>query len=135
MDKTSPSKCTFSDFRLLAWKLTKFLTSFFETTSQFFFKFCFTLQCYDAQFLWNFVTETLYALDKKRPSKYSFSDFWVFSWKFNQFLTPLLKPQDQSFASPFSVMKDNSSLFLWLKPWIIWTKRAHQKEIFRLLNG
>ena len=30
MDKRSPSKCKFPDFRLLAWKLTKFLKSFFK---------------------------------------------------------------------------------------------------------
>ena len=40
-----------------------------------------------------------------------------------------------SFASLFSVMKDNSSVFLSLKPCILWTKRAYQKEIFRLLSG
>ena len=30
LDKMSSSKCTFSDLRLLAWKLTKFLMSFFK---------------------------------------------------------------------------------------------------------
>ena len=40
-----------------------------------------------------------------------------------------------NFASLFNVMKDNSSVFLWLKPCILWTKRAYRKEIFRLLNG
>ena len=31
-------------------------------------------------------------------------------------------------------MKDNSSVFLYLKPCILWTKRTHRKEIFRLLS-
>ena len=39
------------------------------------------------------------------------------------------------FASLFNVMKDNSSVFLLLKHCILWTKRAHQKRIFRLLSG
>ena len=32
-------------------------------------------------------------------------------------------------------MKDNSSVFFQLKPCIPWTKRAHWKEVFELLNG
>ena len=32
-------------------------------------------------------------------------------------------------------MKDNSSVFLQLKPCILWTKKAHRKEIFRILSG
>ena len=40
-----------------------------------------------------------------------------------------------NFASLFSVMKDNSFAFLQLKLCIIWTKRAHLKEIFRLSCG
>ena len=40
-----------------------------------------------------------------------------------------------NFVSLLSVMKDNSAVFFLLKPCILWTKRAHQKEIFRLLSG
>ena len=40
-----------------------------------------------------------------------------------------------NFVSLLSVMKDNSAVFFFLKPCILWTKRAHQKEIFRLLSG
>ena len=35
----------------------------------------------------------------------------------------------------FSVIKDNSSVFFWLKPHIVWTKIAHRSEIFGLLSG
>ena len=35
----------------------------------------------------------------------------------------------------FSAIKDNSSVFFWLKPHIVWTKIAHRSEIFRLLSG
>ena len=40
-----------------------------------------------------------------------------------------------NFTLLFAVMKDNSSVFLKLKPCILWTKNAHRKEIFRLLSG
>ena len=32
-------------------------------------------------------------------------------------------------------MKDNSNVVLQLKTCVLWTKKAHQKEIFRLLSG
>ena len=40
------AKCKSSDFPLLVLKLTKFLMSFFQTKSQFFFKVWNTLQCH-----------------------------------------------------------------------------------------
>ena len=40
-----------------------------------------------------------------------------------------------NFASLFSVIKDNSSVFLYLKPCILWRKRAHRKKTFRHLIG
>ena len=39
-----------------------------------------------------------------------------------------------NFASLFSVVKDNSFVFFYLKPHILWTKIAHRNEIFRLLS-
>ena len=32
-------------------------------------------------------------------------------------------------------MKDNISDFFWLKPCILWARRAHQSDIFQLLIG
>ena len=49
-----------------------------------------------------------------------------------------LKPQRDGlfkFASLFSVMKDNSSVFFQLKNHILWTKIAHKSEIFGLVSG
>ena len=51
---------------------------------------------------------------------------------------PFLKPQAQSFsnfASLFSVMKDNSSVFFKLKPHILLAKIALQSDVFGLLSG
>ena len=38
-----------------------------------------------------------------------------------------------NFVSLFSFIKDNSFVFLQLKPCILWTKKAHRKEILRFL--
>ena len=62
LDKTSRSKCKFSDF----W-----LQAMFQVTSQFSFKFCITLQCHDTQHIRNFYLKH-YVLDKRSPSKYIF---------------------------------------------------------------
>ena len=51
---------------------------------------------------------------------------------------PFLKPQGQgfsNFASLFTAVRDNSSVFFQLKPHILWTKIAHRSEIFELLSG
>ena len=74
LDKQIQSKCKFSDFQLLAWKLTKFLMSFFKPQVNFHLNFA-TAFSVMTQFLWNFLTETVYALDKKSPSMYNFQTF------------------------------------------------------------
>ena len=43
-----------------------------QAMSQFSFEFCIALHCHDTQFLWNFLAETLNALDKKNPIKVQF---------------------------------------------------------------
>ena len=39
-----------------------------------------------------------------------------------------------NFASPFSAMTHNSYKIFWLKHYMLWTKRAYQSTIFRLLS-
>ena len=46
-----------------------------------------------------------------------------------------IRPGYSNFVSLFSVMKDNSSEFFQHKPYMLWTKKAHHSEIFRLLSG
>ena len=115
LDKRSPSKYKFPSFWLLAWKLTNFLMSFFKPRASFSLKFCITPQCHDTLFLWNFLTETLHALDKKSPMKYIFQTFecsnnsspnsWCHFWNHRVRIY-------SNFAYLFSAMKDNSSDFL-----------------------
>ena len=76
LDKSIRSKCKFSDFRLFTWKLTKFFMLFFKPLVSFPLIFVTPLSVM-TQSLWNFLTETLYALDKKSPSVYNFAEFWV----------------------------------------------------------
>ena len=47
----------------------------FQTTSQFFFKYCITLHCHDTQLLCNFLAQTLYTLNKKVSQSASFENF------------------------------------------------------------
>ena len=63
-------------FELLSgWvKIHKFSHVIFETTSQYFFKLCVTLQYHESELFCTFLAETLYDFDKKRPSKYKTSD-------------------------------------------------------------
>ena len=44
----------------------------FPTTSQFFFKYCISLQCHDTCFLCNFLAQTLYTWIKRSPLKCKF---------------------------------------------------------------
>ena len=54
-----------------------------------------------------------------------------------QTLSALITVRSISYAilHHFRVIKDNSSVFFWLKPHKVWTKIAHRSEIFWLLSG
>ena len=70
-DRNIASKCTFSDFPLLEFKVQIIRLStahmrisqipciIFQATSQFSFKFYITFKCYDTKFFWNFPSELL----------------------------------------------------------------------------
>ena len=47
LDKRITSKLQFWDFQVLWWKFTQIPPVIFQTTSQFFFKFCVTLYCHE----------------------------------------------------------------------------------------
>ena len=87
----------------------------------------------------HFCSSNLVYFGQKEPIKKKFSDFWVVGWKFTQFLMSYFKPQvsfSLNFASPFSVMGDNSSYFfgqysIWFKIYMIWIKGTHQSVKFQ----
>ena len=58
------------------WNISQVI---FETTSQYFFKLCITLQYHERE---PFLAETLYDFDKKSPSKCKTSDFQLLRWNF-----------------------------------------------------
>ena len=56
-----------------------------------------------------FFISNLYTVEKKEPIENKLSDFWVFGWKFTNFLMSYLKLQGSfslNFESLFSVMRD-----------------------------
>ena len=81
--KSCPKRCTFTDFPLLALKFSKFLMLFFGAKSQFFFKLRISVI---RQLFCTLSFKSLYAFDKRSPSKYKFSDFWLLPWKLTKFL-------------------------------------------------
>ena len=63
---------------------------------------------------------------------------WTACMKINQILYVIFKPQVSFclyFATPFSVMTHYSSEIFQLKQYMLWTKRAYQCTIFRLLSA
>ena len=79
-------------------KILKISYAIFQATIRFSFKFCITLQCDDTYFLWSFLAETLYALDKMIPLKYNFSDFECSSLMKNQLIPHVVfKPTRSGF--------------------------------------
>ena len=113
-EQTNPIKLQVFGLSTAYMKINQILYVIFQATSQFSFKLCNTLQCHDTRFLWNFVTETVYALDKKSPPMYNFQTFGCSNeslpnsschfWNY-------IGRDYWNFASLFSVMKDNSSVF------------------------
>ena len=81
-----------------------------------------------------FFALNLIYIGQKEPIEKKFSDFCVVGLKF---LMSYLKPQvilSINFASPFSVMKDNSSVLFQLQLCMIWTKGAHQSAKCQTFN-
>ena len=94
--------------------------------------------CLSGNLMWNFLTETVYALDKKSPSMCNFQNFGCSNESSpnssSHFWNHKVRVYS-TFALLFSIMEDNSSVFFQLKPHILWTKIAHWSNIFGLLSG
>ena len=87
--RKEPIKSKYSDFQLLAWKLTKFFV-IFETTCQFSLKFCVTFQCMTHNSSKNFLADTL-RFGQKEPIEVQIFRFLSALMK----VQPVLKPQGQ----------------------------------------
>ena len=115
-DRNIASKCTFSDFPLLEFKVQIIRLStahmrisqipciIFQATSQFSFKFCITFKCYDTKFFWNFPSELLRfgQIERIKVQILRFSSYQFWNHKVKVY---------SNFSSLFSVMKDSSSVF------------------------
>ena len=108
----------------------------FQTTSQFFFKFCITLQCHERWLLYTVLAQT-YTLVTRSPLKPKFLDFQVLGSKFIKFLMSIFKRQVNSssdFASFFIVVIHNFSLNFNLILFLLWIKRSYQSPNFETFN-
>ena len=109
----------------------------FQTESQFFFKVWIFFQFHKRQPFCTFSADTLYANDKSSTLKCKFSDLPLLALKFTEFLMPFLEPSccfSSNFASLFSVMKHNSSVFFHLNLYMLWTERAYQSANFQTFH-
>ena len=72
---------------------------------------------------------------KKRSIKVQFFRFLSAPMKVHPIPHAIFETKSiySNFSSLFSVVKDNSSVFLQLKPCIFWTKRAHRKKSTKFL--
>ena len=101
----------------------------FQTTSQFFFKYCIARQCHDIILVSNFLAQTLYTLVKRSPLNTNFETFecWVETRQIRH-----ANFQSASFLLKFfSVMTYNSFVLFWLEYNILPTKLAHQSANFQ----
>ena len=108
-DKRSPSERKFSDFPLLLMVL-KFSISF--SGPRVIFSWNFVSLFSVMRLFCTFLSKHLYAYDKRSPSNWKFSDFRLVARKLTKFLMSVFNPRVSfllSFASPFSVMTNNSS--------------------------
>ena len=73
LHKRDQSKCKL--FSLLSSQINIHqILVIFETTNQFFFKFCITLQCHETSLLYTFLAKSFYSFNKRSLSKYKFGE-------------------------------------------------------------
>ena len=168
IDKSSTSKCKFSDFPLLALKFTKFIMSFLKPRASFSSNFAslstlmrdnssvpFHLKLYMlstkgthqvqifsqlfalklTKFLVIFQATSQFSLQlrfgQKEPMKVQIFKFLSALMKVH----PIPHASFETTRSRFTQILHLCSLYFLSQTLILWTKRAHRSEIFRLLSG
>ena len=114
-------------------KITQIPHVIFQSTSQFFFKFCITLQCHEIQPPCTFLAQTLYTLVKSSSLKCNFLRLLSSRVKICQIPYVNFEMTSQSssdFLSFLSVITYNSFVSLQLMQFILWTKRSHENTNF-----
>ena len=106
-------------------KIHQILVSF-ETTNQFFFKFCINLQCHETQLLCTFLAEILCTFNKRSLSRYKFGE--IKSLKFGALMGSLRQnnikfllkkyrrviSHEQSLNKKWLVVSNMASGILWI---------------------
>ena len=131
LTKGSHESTNFDTFKCSGKNLPK-SSCHFQTTNQFFFKFCIIPQCNEKKLLCTFLGQKLYTLQKRDQSKCTFLGFLSARIRFHQILV-ILKPQlgfSSSFTSLFRLITHNSSVLFQLKFFISSTREVYLKYKF-----
>ena len=108
----------------------------FQATSQFSLKFCITFQCHDIIPL-KFSTWNITLWTKRAHQSTNFQIFECFNESSPnsscQFWNHKVKAYS-NLTSPFSVMRNKSSVQFQLKMYMLWTKGAHQSAKFQTFD-
>ena len=114
LGKRSLSKCTFWDFGLLAWKVTKFFMSFYKPRVSFPLNFALSFSVMTRNSSETFLLKR-YILWTKRARQNTIFQTFECSYENSPNSSCHFRNRKvrvySSFASQFSVMKDNSSVF------------------------
>ena len=89
------------------------------------------------QLVYIILAQTLHTFDKNIPKKCKFSDCSLIKLKFIKYLLSCFKQKvsfSLNFGWLFSVMRDNSSVLLLLKLYVIWTKGPHRNAKFQTFD-
>ena len=105
-------------------KIFHFPHVIFQTTSQFFFKFCINLQCQERQLLCTFLGQILNTLNSRNQWKCKFFRLSSARVKIHQILV-IFSP---NFTSIFRVMGHNSSVLFQIKFYILLTKGSYESK-------
>ena len=104
----------------------------FQTTNQFFFKFCIIFQCNEKKLLCTFSGQKLYTLHERNQPKCTFLGLLSARIRFHQILV-VLKPQigfSSNFTSLFRLIRHNSAVLFQLKFFTRSTREVYLKYKF-----
>ena len=94
----------------------------FQTTSQFFFKFCFTLKCHELYLFCTFLGQTLYTLHKRDQSKRKFFRLFSARIKIHQILV-IFETRNLQILHHSSISRDITPLYIFRRNFIYFQQK------------
>ena len=98
-------------FSSILMKICQIPDLIFQTTSQFFFKFCMTLQCHEIYLLCTFLVQTLFTLYKRDQSKCNYFRLFSARIKIHQ-IRVIFETKNLQILQHSSVSWDTTHLYL-----------------------